>query len=53
MTDAYDDDPRGQHIYSPEDSDTQRFGDWQTKVACAVWGVTAAAILACASYWLI
>lgn len=44
--DEYDDDPRGQHIYSPEDSDTQRLGDWQSKAV-----ITAVVfILACIGY---
>ena len=46
----YDDDPRGQHIYSPEASDTQRFGDWQTRaveiggglmLSVAIWAIVA------------
>jgi len=49
VTEEYDDDPRGQHIYSPEASDTQRFGDWQTRLAVAVMmlGAAVASLVAC------
>ena len=45
---TYDDDPRGQHIYSPEDSDTQKYGDWQTRavVGCLMLAAVAASAIA-------
>jgi len=48
---SYDDDPRGQHIYSPEDSDTQKYGDWQTRVAVAVMMVSAALLSVAACHF--